>query len=833
MSAAPNHLIEINRQLRDRFSSHPAIAITPVKGAPPDQYEITYNINGLSKPGRGDIIEIAGHIIELTIPFGFPHFPPSCKPKSDTFHPDFDPAAICLGDFWNQDCQIPDLIIHIGQMINGEIYSRTNAFNEDACLWYRNHPDTFPLARITWREKEADVDTPSKTDNPSIDTLDDSDLSTDFNFLSLDDDFSQENSFPEVESAPTLDPEYLQLLESQKKYFKLRDILEDQNNPSEDLQKLSLRTGDFIRQAEELHREGRKCEKRGDARNALAAYEQAALIAADFPAIETHLERIRQTLAPLDEGDTTAKAVPEVEGRPFFDESAPPDVKAPAKPPTIDSGKSKGEPKPGAKKTFPQPPRRDRKPLLYLFGGIIAVIFAGCGYYYWTVTDKLDTADAALSQCSGLVEEGQFQDARQSCEKALAASHDIKFMHRARVEQLQRNIEQILQSERLLQGLNGKILVDGKYLPKKDAETIKTFRRLHKEAEDFFLQENWPQAIDRFTKILAITQAAHPLPADRVAEVKTNHDIAHFRMTFESAEKSVQNGKWQEAITELNKAEPFLAALPEVERQQYANRLQISLAKSTFEKTREQGDAFFAESDWQKAKATYELALSAIDTAEALPEETFDAVRKTIKRAELYELIDRGNKAFGAGAWDEAIDKYRTAEDFLADNQGLLSKVDAEPSRRKLSRIILQALIVRDRQLATSHLAKNDMKTARKVYRQLIKTIDTSSFSGESEFLETKTEVAATVQTLDEKIYLADKIQYLTDEYHLIFIDNYPTAIKENLINPIITFIRDTGDKMVFKMQCTESGSGRPLMLIMHYAFDKKSGQWELFSEQQ
>lgn len=832
MSAAPNHLIEINRQLRDRFSSHSAIAIRPIKGDPPDQYEITYNINGLSKPGRGDIIETAGHRVELTIPFGFPHFPPSCKPKSDTFHPDFDPAAICLGDFWNQDCQIPDLIIHIGQMINGEIYSGTNAFNEDACFWYRNHPDTFPFAQIKWREEEADVDTPGRTDTPSIDTLDDSDLSTDFNFLSLDDDFSQENSFPEVESTSTIDLGFLQLLESQKKIFKLRDILQDAGNSSEDLQKLSQRTEECIRKAEELHREGRKCEKRGDARNALASYEQTALIAADFPGIETHLERIRQTLAPLDDNDTTEGRAADGEDRSFFDEPAPAE-KAPAKSATIPAVKSKGEPKPGVKKSPPPTLRRDRKPLLYLFGGIVAVVFAGCGYYYWTQTDKLGTAEAALSQCSGLVEEGKFEDARQTCEKALAASHEVNFLHQARGEQLQRNIEHILQSERLLQGLKGKILVDGKYLPKQDAETIKTFRRLHKEGEDFFLQENWPQAIDRFTRILAITGTAHPLPADRVAEVKTNRDIAQFRMTFESAEKSVQNGKWQEAITELNKAEPFLAALPEVERQQYANRIRNSLAKSTFEKTREQGDAFFAESDWQKAKATYELALSAIDTAEALPEETFDAVRKTIKRAELYELIDQGNKAFGAGAWDEAIGNYRRAEDFLADNQGLLSKVDAEPSRRKLSRIILQALIVRDRQLATGHLAKNDMKTARKIYRQLLKNIDASSFSGESEFLETKTEITATVQTLDEKIYLTDKIQYLTDEYRPIFIANYPTAIKENLINPIITFIKDTGDKMVFKMQCTESGSGRPLMLIMHYAFDKKSGQWELFSEQQ
>jgi len=32
-------------------------------------------------------------------------------------------------------------------------------------------------------------------------------------------------------------------------------------------------------------------------------------------------------------------------------------------------------------------------------------------------------------------------------------------------------------------------------------------------------------------------------------------------------------------------------------------------------------------------------------------------------------------------------------------------------------------------------------------------------------------------------------------------------------------------------MQCRESGSGRPLALIMYYAYDKKGGTWRFSSE--
>lgn len=827
MSAESSHLSEIHRQLRERFSLHSIIAVTPIKGDPPDQYEVTYNINGLSKTGRGDIVKLAAHAIELTIPFGFPHFPPSCKPKSHTYHPDFDPAAICLGDFWSQDSQLPDLIIHIGQMINGEIYSTTNAFSEDASTWYNSHPDSFPLAEIDWLGEKTDRDVPGKPDKPAIDTLDDNDLSTDFDFLALDntkaeEDQSLESAFASGPSA-TIDLHLLKLLENQRKFFEIRDILKDSDNASEELHQLAIRTEESIGEAAGLHREAKKLEKRGEKMEALAAYEQVVLIVSDFPKIETHLIRLRQTLVPRDMPSVTDSAS-------FVDELVP-DDKSSVELVKISSPEKQGEPKPQGKKLFPSTSWPLRKQLACVLGGIVAVAIAVCGYYYLIVTDAVGSAEDAFSRCMAAMENGQFEEAKQSCEQALTAGQNVKVFHQQRIAQLGANINQIMQSERFMQGLIGNILVDGRYLPLKDAETIKTFRRLHKEADDFFLQENWRQANDRFGKILAMTKTTTSLPADTVADIRTKHGIAEFRMIFATAEHALQNGKWLEAISESIKAESLLSALSEDDRQQYANSLRKMMAKGSFEKHREKGDAFFTEADWQNAIAAYQLALSTLDTADALPDHSFEAVRSSIKRAELYQLIDQGNKAFGSGVWDEAIDSYRQAETFLGNLQGLQNPDDVEPNRQKLSRIILQARIVRDRQLAAHHLENNDMPAAVKTYRQLIENIKDSSFSGESEFRKTKNEIAATIVTLDEQIYIADKAQYLKDEYQTIFIANYPNAILNNLVNPTITFARDSGDKLIFKMQCTESGE-RPLTLILYYAFDKKSSRWEQFSDQ-
>lgn len=827
MSAA-DYLTEISRQLKEQFSSHSVIAVTPIQGNPPDRYEIAYNINGLSKTGKGDIVELAAHSIELTIPFGFPHFPPSCKPKSDTYHPDFDPAAICLGDFWSQDSQLAELIIHIGQMINGEIYSSTNAFNEEASAWYNSHPDIFPLAEIDWLGEKSERKVPGNIDNPAIDTLDASDLSTDFDFLALDNAKAEEGQPLESGIAPgnppsSVDLSFLQLLENQRKFFEIREILKDADNASEELHQLAIRTEESIGEAAGLHREAKKLEKRGEKKEALAAYEQVVLIVSDFPEIETHLNRLRQTLIPRD-------LPPETDSASFVGELVP-DDKSSVEPVKIPSPEKKREIKPQGRKHLPRTSWPLKKQLACVLGGIIAVALAGCGYYYLIVTNKVGSAEDAFSRCLAAVNNGQFEEAKQSCEQALTAGRNVKVFHQQRIAQLSTDINQIMQSERFIQGLTGNTLVDGMYLPHKDAETIRTFHRLHKEADDFFLQENWQQANDRFGKILDMAKLATSLPADIVADIRTKRGIAEFRMIFATAEHALQNGKWLEAISTSDKAESLLSALPDDDRQQYANSLRKMIAKGSFENHREKGDAFFAESDWQDAIATYQLALSTLDAADAVPEHSFEAVRSNIKRAELYLLIDQGNKAFGSGVWDEAIDSYRRAETFLGNLQGHQNADDTEPNRQKLSRVILQARIVRDRQLAARHLENNDMLAAVKTYRQLIEDIKNSSFSEESEFRKTNNEIAATIATLDEQIYLADKAQYLKDEYRTIFIANYPTAIPENLVNPTITFAKDSGDKLIFKMQCTETGE-RPLTLILYYAFDKKSGRWDQFTDQ-
>ncbi|MDA3785661.1 MAG: hypothetical protein PF568_02010, partial [Deltaproteobacteria bacterium] len=76
------------------FANHPSISIVATEGVPVTQYVVEYRLNGLVALEGGEISRSNQHRVEITLSFGFPHFPPNCKPLTPIFHPDIDPAAI-------------------------------------------------------------------------------------------------------------------------------------------------------------------------------------------------------------------------------------------------------------------------------------------------------------------------------------------------------------------------------------------------------------------------------------------------------------------------------------------------------------------------------------------------------------------------------------------------------------------------------------------------------------------------------------------------------------------------------------------------------------------
>ncbi|HBI14897.1 MAG TPA: hypothetical protein DDY20_05195 [Desulfobulbaceae bacterium] len=126
------------------LQEYPSIKLVATKGDPPEQYDIEYNLKGFKTAAGGTILPANKHLVRIALPFGYPHFPPTAKPLSPIFHPDIDPDAIRIADFWKESKSLPKLIIHIGQMICGTFYS-TDPFNQSAFDWFEERKSWLPF----------------------------------------------------------------------------------------------------------------------------------------------------------------------------------------------------------------------------------------------------------------------------------------------------------------------------------------------------------------------------------------------------------------------------------------------------------------------------------------------------------------------------------------------------------------------------------------------------------------------------------------------------------------------------------------------------------------
>jgi len=169
MSSGAQQLKEDFIQVQKLLEIYPDIKITNTEGDPPEQYDIEYIIKGYRTNPEGDPTPDNNHEVRITLPFGYPHFPPTVKPITPIFHPDIDPDAIRIADFWQENHSLSDLIVHIGQMICGNHYTKDEPFNQNAFEWFQERSSWLPFDILEPRDEddieEIETDTsPSDTE---------------------------------------------------------------------------------------------------------------------------------------------------------------------------------------------------------------------------------------------------------------------------------------------------------------------------------------------------------------------------------------------------------------------------------------------------------------------------------------------------------------------------------------------------------------------------------------------------------------------------------------------------------------------------------------------
>lgn len=133
------------KQMSEAFVRSPLITVRPAAGNPPETYHVEYRIHGLERGKNGSPAPRGSHAVEIQLTADYPRLSPKCRMLTPVFHPNIDPATICVGDHWTAGERLVDLVVRIGEMIAYQAYNIKSPLDGEAAMWADLNIDKLPV----------------------------------------------------------------------------------------------------------------------------------------------------------------------------------------------------------------------------------------------------------------------------------------------------------------------------------------------------------------------------------------------------------------------------------------------------------------------------------------------------------------------------------------------------------------------------------------------------------------------------------------------------------------------------------------------------------------
>jgi ubiquitin-protein ligase/DNA-directed RNA polymerase subunit RPC12/RpoP len=144
------------QQMQAAFSNFPLVRVAAVNGQPPELYQIEYNVTGLVRGASGEPILCLQHVAEIRLTRDYPRQSPVCRMLTPIFHPNIEPAMICVGDHWTAGERLVDLVLRIAEMIAYQAYNIKSPLDGEAAMWADLKKSRLPIDRRNLRPPEFD-----------------------------------------------------------------------------------------------------------------------------------------------------------------------------------------------------------------------------------------------------------------------------------------------------------------------------------------------------------------------------------------------------------------------------------------------------------------------------------------------------------------------------------------------------------------------------------------------------------------------------------------------------------------------------------------------------
>jgi tetratricopeptide (TPR) repeat protein/ubiquitin-protein ligase len=603
----------------------------------------------------------------------------------------------------------------------------------------------------------------------------------------------------------------IQPLIEQKEIFTAKKVLADLADPDSlpDMENYRQTIAAAISEADEMYKKADKYEQNGELEKAGIILDLVANIALDYPGLELARNRIRESL--MAQGQK--KPPPH---------SPPPEKKTP--------GVQNEQPQTAEESAPTRKIRRQigvRLPYRLIAAVLVLVGCAIGGYMVFTNDSKnIRLAQWEFENGRRHVQQRDFLPAQHAFDSAQSALNSILLIHRGAKHELQAQIVSITNSAEFREGLQGRVLYDGRYVSVETAKAIDQFKR-HTKAAEKYVQEGQPDlAVESYEQSLLYVEPAGFQELEQ--DIRQAVDALRLQQTIARVGEFEAAGEWDRAADIYKKALELDGAFssPE-ERQQIALRHATALFQHELDK----GKEAYGASDWQGSINSLERAEKILAENPAIGDERKQAeLRRLLVNSRLFHLLAAAREAYEQQHWDRAVTEYTNAVNLLDENAAALGDDEVADGRRQIERTILMTRIAREQNRLDTALRNNDREEALGQYRTIARLIDESPFKDDETLRKIYENAENRSAAVEKELLVNHRIDWLMDNFERIFREHYPSAKQSELLNPKVTFIKREGNIMIFAMSCTEKQKGRAFRLELNYQYDMDTDTWKIYS---
>lgn len=144
LSPRQRRLLSDERETLEFFQNFPLINIVERNGDPAESYVVEYLVRGIEKIVKNTPVYRDRHLVRINLDGTYPRTAPLCQMITPIFHPNIEPAVICIGDHWTAQERLCHLIVRIGEIITYQSYNIHSPLDGLAAQWADLNPQYLP-----------------------------------------------------------------------------------------------------------------------------------------------------------------------------------------------------------------------------------------------------------------------------------------------------------------------------------------------------------------------------------------------------------------------------------------------------------------------------------------------------------------------------------------------------------------------------------------------------------------------------------------------------------------------------------------------------------------